>query len=265
MRRRTFLSSSALAVAPIPLAGCLGDDGGSGGNGTEVADDGGGRRPTADGYAPGSIESPEPMDVDTDSFERKQVEGEAVPLAPIEVTYNWYARREARFADTRGEGQYDEARIEGAAWSPAPDGRENGPVAEWPTDDRIVCYCGCPHHLSSLRASTLISEGYEDVYVIDEGFRAWLDADYPVAGSGVASQASYVIRGRADARHAGRPVYAVHEPTDQREAAFVGEDGSYEITLHFSDLTTDSEIRVDAPDYTVVAPLSELTDGVVTG
>lgn len=264
MRRRTFLVSSALAASTTVTAGCLGGDGGSE-DGSPDSNDSGDQRPTADGYAPESVESPDPMDVDTGSFERKQVEGESVPLAPIEVTYNWYARREARFVDARGEGQYDDARVEGAAWSPAPDGRENDPVAEWPEDDRIVCYCGCPHHLSSLRASALISAGYEEVYVIDEGFHAWLDAGYPVAGSGVESQASYVIRGRADARHADRPVYAVHDPTDQREAAFVGEDGSYELTLHFSDLTPDSEIRVDAPDYTVVAPLSELTDGVVTG
>ena len=268
MRRRTFLASSALAASST-AAGCLGDYGGSGngdGGGGEEPDDAGDQSPPeADGYAPDSVESPEPMDVDTGSFERKEVEGEAVPLAPMEVTYNWYARQEARFVDARGQGQYEEARVEGAVWSPAPDGREDDPVAGWPTDDRIVCYCGCPHHLSSLRASTLISAGYEEVYVIDEGFRAWLDADYPVAGTGVESQAAYVIRGRADARHAGRPVYAVHEPTDQREAAFVGEDGSYELTLHFSDLTPDSEIRVDAPDYTVIAPLSELTESVVTG
>lgn len=266
MRRRTFLASSALAASST-AAGCLGDSGGSGNrDGDGNATDAGDQSPSnADGYAPDSVESPEPMNADTDSFERKQVEGEAVPLAPIEVTYNWYARQEARFVDARGQGQYEEARIEGAAWSPAPDGRENDPVADWPTDDRIVCYCGCPHHLSSLRASSLISRGYEDVYVIDEGFRAWLDADYPVAGSGVASQAAYVIRGRAAARHAGRPVYAVHEPSDQREAAFVGDEGIYELTLHFTDLTPDSEIRVDAPDYTVVAPLSELTESVVTG
>ena len=264
MRRRTFLVSSALATSAT--SGCLGKDGGSGDDGS--GDGGSGNRQADtgnDGYAPDSVESPEPMDVDTGSFERKQVEGEAVPLAPIEVTYNWYARQEARFVDARGEGQYQDAHVAGAAWSPAPDGREDDPVSAWSAGDRIVCYCGCPHHLSSLRASSLISAGYEEVYVIDEGFHAWLDAGYPVEGSGVENQASYVIRGRADARHAGRPVYAVHEATDQREAAFVGEDGSYELTLHFTDLTMDSEIRIDAPDYTVIAPLSELTETVVTG
>lgn len=253
MRRRTFLASSVTAVAAT--AGCLGDDGGSGDQPS-----------TADGYAPDSIESPEPMDVDTDAFDRIDVEGESVPLAPIEVTYNWYARREARFADARGEGQYDASHVEGAAWSPAPDGRADDPAEGWPTDDRIVCYCGCPHHLSSLRASALLSAGYEDVYVIDEGFNAWVDQGHPVVGENVEERASArVIRGRSDASFAGEPVYATHEPSDQREANFVGDDGSYELTLRFRDVTDDSEIRVEAPDYTVVATLAALTADVVTG
>lgn len=254
MRRRTFLASSALAASVT--AGCLGDDDGSGD-----------RESTADGYAPESVESPEPMDVDTDSFRRIEVEGEQVPLAPVEVTYNWYARREARFADARGQGQYDSSRIAGAAWSPPPpQTRDDDPVDSWPEDDRIVCYCGCPHHLSSMRASALISAGYEDVYVIDEGFHEWSARDYPVAGSEVDEQTSArVIRGRSDAAYAGETVYAAHVPTDQREAAFVGDDGSYELTLHFRDITADSEIRIEAPDYTVVASLADLTDDVVTG
>lgn len=237
MRRRTFLASSALAVTSV--AGCLGDGGGSGGD-EPSGDDG--------------------------SFETIAVEGEQVPLAPIEVTYDWYEAGTARFADARGQGQYDDAHVEGAVWSPAPDGRENDPVEEWPTDERIVCYCGCPHHLSSLRASSLIAAGYEEVYVIDEGFGEWLKRKYPVEGARVEKRApARVIRGRSDASFAGEPVYATHQPSDQREANFVGDDGRYELTLHFSDVTDDSEIRIDAPDYTVIAPLSELTADVVTG
>lgn len=243
MRRRTFLTATALASSA--LAGCLGGDG--------------------DGPpGPTDTDAPTPtsMDADPDSFERIEVEGQMVPLAPVEVTYNWYARGEARFADARGEGQYQEARITGAVWSPAPDGRPDDPVAEWATDERIVCYCGCPHHLSSLRASTLIENGYEDVYVIDEGFFEWADRGYPITGTEVQG-AARVIRGRS-AADAGEPVYATHEPSDQREAAFVGADGSYELHLRFADLASDAEISVEAPDYTVVAPLSELTSGLVS-
>jgi rhodanese-related sulfurtransferase len=253
MRRRRFVASAGVAVTA--LAGCLGGD-----------DNAGEKGPTNDGYPPASEETPEPMDVDTGAFERIDVEGTPVPLAPIEVTYNWYQRREARFADARGEGQYQRTHIEGSAWSPAPEGRTDDPVSEWPQDDRIVCYCGCPHHLSSLRAATLIEAGYESVYVIDEGFFEWLELGYPVVGSEVQNNVeSYTIAGRTDPAHAGETVYAAHEPTDQREAAFVGDDGTYEMTLHFGGLTDDSEIRLDTPAYELLAPLSELTTGVITG
>ena len=237
MRRRTFLATTALATSS--LAGCLGDD-------SSESDD-----------------EATSMPADTDGFERIEVEGESVPLVPVDTTHDWYTEGTAKFADARGRGQYDEAHIEGAAWSPAPDGREDDPVASWESDERIVCYCGCPHHLSSLRAASLMAEGYEEIYVIDEGFFEWADRGYPVTGSEVEGAAS-VIEGRTAPGHAGDPVYATHERSDQREAAFVADDGRYELHLRFADLTSAAEIRVDAPDYTVVAPLSELTDGVVT-
>ena len=245
MRRRTFLATTALAASS--LAGCLGDDSSKSGTPPE-SDDGA---------------TPTPADADSDSFERIEVEGKSVPLVPVDTTHDWHTEGTAKFADARGQGQYEEARIEGAAWSPAPDGREDDPIASWETDERIVCYCGCPHHLSSLRAASLMADGYEEVYVIDEGFFEWADRGYPVTGSEVEGAAS-VIEGRTAPGHAGDPVYATHEQSDQREAAFVADDGRYELHLRFADLAPTAEIRVDAPDYTVVAPLSELTDGVLT-
>ena len=243
MRRRTFLASSTLALTTT--AGCLGL-GGSGGD-----------QPSDEGDQPSGGE---------DGYETKAVEGEQVPLVPIEETYDWYEAESAEFVDARGEGQFRDAHIEGAVWSPAPDGREDDPVAAWPKDQRIVCYCGCPHHLSSLRASSLLSEGYDAVYVIDEGFGEWLQQEYPVEGERVGERASArVIHGKSDASLAGEPVYATHEPSDQREANVVGDDGSYELTLRFRDVTDDSEIRLEAPDYTVVDTLAALTSDVVRG
>lgn len=256
MRRRTFLAATALSASAA--AGCLGDGNGDGGGGTGTPAEPG-TPPTSDGGTPTA------MDVDPASFERIEVEGEQVPLAPVEVTHNWYARGAARFADARGQGQYDEAHITGSVWSPAPDGRAGeDPIGDWPADERIVCYCGCPHHLSSLRAATLIANGYEAVYVIDEGFFEWVDRGFPITGSAVDTEAA-VIRGRSDAVHAGEPVYATQVGSDQREAAFVGSDGRYELHLRFAGMRPDTPVRVEAPDYVVEAPLSTLTSGVVTG
>ena len=248
--RRSFVIGSAAL-----LGGCLG--GGSGSN-----------APTneTDGYPPRAESTPEERSIDTESFARITVDGTAVPLAPLDVAYYWFRRREARFADARGRRSYDRSHVLGAVLSPAPDGGGSDPVAAWPTDDRIVCYCGCPHHLSSMRAATLLQNGYEDVYVIDEGFWAWHDRGYPMAGEAITARpASYEITGRADPRHAGESVWAWHEPSGQREAAAVGPDGRYVLELRFTDVTPESTILVDAPGYRVRDSLGTLVDGVVTG
>lgn len=138
--------------------------------------------PARDGYPPESGTTPTDRTIDTSAFETTTVEGVDVPLAPIDATHHWYRGRAARFVDARGQAQYDRSHITGAVLSPAPDGTGDDPVEAWPTDDRIVCYCGCPHHLSSLRAASLIENGYGQVYVIDEGFWEWQDRGYPISG-----------------------------------------------------------------------------------
>ena len=220
-----------------------------------------------DGYPPkDAVDRPEERTVDTDSFERITVDGTDVPLAPIDVTYYWYRLRDARFADTRGESSYKKSHVLGAVLSPAPDGREADPVEQWSKEDRIVCYCGCPHHLSSLRAAELIRDGYENVYVIDEGFWEWHDRGYPMAGSEISTQpAVHRIRGRTDTQYAGETAWAWHERSGQREATEIGDRGEYLLELRFSDVSLDSPIRIETPEYDVRAPLRILVSGTVTG
>jgi hypothetical protein len=64
---------------------------------------------------------------------------------------------------------------------------------------------------------------------------------------------------------AGEPVDAIEASTDQLEAAFVAADGSDEPHLRVADGGAATELRIDAPGYTVVGSLSELTSEVVTG
>ncbi|QLG64237.1 rhodanese-like domain-containing protein [Halorarum salinum] len=252
MERRRFLRAAGAAglAGTVAVSGCLG-----GSNGNE-----------ADGYPPTQEDTPDEQSVDVEGFETVDVEGTAVQLAPIDAAYYWYGRREARFVDARGRSQYDRSRVLGAALSPAPDGGSNDPTADWPADDRIVCYCGCPHHLSSLRAATFIENGYEDVYVIDEGFWEWHERGYPMAGSEVEGQpASYEIRGRVGPAHAGGMAWAWHDESGQREAAPIDADGSYLLELKFSGLTRSSPIRVETPAYEFEAPLADLLSTTVTG
>ena len=259
MDRRTFITGAGTVAAGT--AGCLG----GGSSETPVPDS-----DPDDGYPAASVvgSAPDSRDVETSSFETLRVGDVDVPLVPVDVAHYWFQRREARFADARGEGSYDEAHVTGAVlssarrvqnWAPTRD----DPTADWPPEDRIVCYCRCPHHLSSLRAGEFITKGYESVYAIDEGFGAWLDSGYPTTGS--ATNASYVVRGRADPADAGGYAWATHRASDQREAAPIADDGSYELTLRFAGLTASAPIHLRTPSYELTAPLSELTASVVTG
>ena len=262
MKRRALLALTGAAMTGV--AGCLA---GSSPTGPTNGDD----LPTdpepADGIPPTFEQTPESQVVDPAGFETVTVEGTDVPLAPIDVVYYWYARGDARFVDARGPSQYRQSHIYGAVLSPAPTGfPEDDPVSPWPRSDRIVCYCGCPHHLSSLRGAALMANDYRDVYVIDEGFWEWHDRSYPMAGGDVQARPSVeVIDGIADPGFAGQSAWGTHPASGQMEATAIQADGSYQLHLRFADVSPDSVIQLETPGYTVRAPLSELTTSVVTG
>lgn len=253
--RRRFLAGLALSGA-AGLAGCASDGGGTA---TPAPDD-------VDGYPPKPESTPDERDIDTSSFKTLDVEGTKVPAIPLDVALYWHQRLEARFVDARGQTSYDQSHILGAVLSPAPDGeKEDDPVTTWPKADRVVCYCGCPHHLSSLRAASLIEAGHENVYVIDDGFWAWHDAGYPMKGSKVTDQPKVrVIKGVVDAAHAGATAWAWHDPSGQREAGPIGDDGTFELHLKFSDVSLNDNVRVETPEYTVEKTLGELVAETVS-
>jgi rhodanese-related sulfurtransferase len=255
MERRTVLGASATALAG--LAGCLGLGGDGGGTAADVADPN-----PDDGYPPAFDEVPEAEQFsEFDSLDR---DGETVTLAPIEAVHNWYRRREARFVDARSATAYGQSHIYGAVSSPVDTAVGESPVGDWDAGERIVCYCGCPHHLSSIRAATLQSEGYTDVYVLDEGFYAWRDAGYLLAGEDVSgAPAAWAIAGVVDAAHAGADAWVYHPPTGQMEATAIGDDGRFDLHLRFYDVSANTPLRVETPDYSVEAPLGQLADGVV--
>lgn len=288
MHRRTFLAATATGLTG--LAGCVGSTGSAPeetASSTPTETSTATATPTAtpseqvgpkhgddlpadpdptDGYPPKFEQVPTERAIDTESYDRLE---SGVVLAPIEDVYYWYARGEARFVDARSQTAYEKSHIFGAVSSPVGglnDGDPEDPVESFPEEDRIVAYCGCPHHLSSMRAEKLMNEGYENVFVIDEGFWEWHDRDYPMAGGDVGREpAAMTLRGRTDPASAGRTAWARHEPTGQMEAATVRADGTYELTLRFYGVSSRSRVQVETPDYRVEAPLSELASGVITG
>ncbi|UPV99745.1 rhodanese-like domain-containing protein [Halorussus gelatinilyticus] len=261
MKRRTFLASSVASLSVT--AGCLGGGGGSGAKLSVTPTDG-----DTDGYPPAFDDKPTERSIDTSSFGTVKENGVEVPLAPIDVAHYWYKRGEARFADARGKKSYKESHIYGAVLSQASKKRraDADPVMDWPKDDRIVCYCGCPHHLSSIRASQLINAGYKNVYVIDEGFWKWHKKGYPMRGNNVTSKPkSWVISGETATSLAGENAWARHRPSGQVESTDISDAGSYELHLKFHEVGPDSTIEVETPSYTVEGKLKDLATGTVQG
>lgn len=249
MRRRTLLASGASLAGASAFVGCLGL---SGSDETSVSEA---------GLAPNPEDVPAP-DVNVDSLELYTEYDPAVPLLPIDAAHAWYLRREARFVDARSLRAYEEAHVAGAVSSPAPTGQQReDPTEAWPDDERIVTYCTCPHHLSTLRASNLISDGHAAVFAIDEGFRPWVQQGYPIAGDRVGSALGEprTVRGTVDTGHAGEWVWVRHGPTGQREPGQVRADGSFAVTIHFVDLDAESPLTVETPAWTETAPLGEWT------
>jgi rhodanese-related sulfurtransferase len=215
----------------------------------------------ADGRPPSFGNQPPRPDADPDSFETLDVNGETVSLAPIGVVEQWYRRGEIRVVDARGLEQYEQAHVYGAVLSPAQRDSVGGGINGWPSDDRVVTYCRCPHHLSSIRAAGLQKAGFEEVYAIDEGFGVWAERSYPMAGTsfGSADQASveeWSIAGSVDSRYAGEYVWATVDR--QYEAAPIGSDGRYKLHLQFTGVSPKTPVRLQTPTGTVERPLGEV-------
>ncbi|PSP85005.1 rhodanese [Halobacteriales archaeon QS_1_68_17] len=191
--------------------------------------------------------------------------GVEVPLVPVADAIEWYENDDAVFADARSRAAYESAHIAGALLSPAPDGQAEGdPLADLDQSTRITTYCGCPHHLSSLRGSTLIKNGYERTYALDEGFVEWRDQGHPIEGSQTDSNPDlFTISGRTDPAADGKLAWVWHDPSGQREAAPIDADGRFALDVRFYDVTAASVVRLRTPAGEVTGHLGDLAGGTV--
>lgn len=194
-------------------------------------------------------------------YDTLRTDGVNVPLVPMEDAVQWHENGEAIFVDARSRTEFEKARVADAVLSPAPDGRDDDdPLNDVETETRIVTYCGCPHHLSTLRGASLIQEGYVDTYALEEGFFPWKDVGHPLAGEEVETTPSlYRIDGQTAPAHAGEFAWVRHEPTGQREPSPIREDGTFTIDVRFYELDPESEVRVSTPEGDRLGPINELS------
>lgn len=218
-----------------------------------------------DGYPPLPINIPQKSLFNPTTLDTIEVNSQVIPMAPIDTVYNWHQRGEARFVDSRSQSQYDSSHILGSVLSPAPSGYGPGdPTKNWPKNDRIVAYCGCPLHLSSLRAASLIGSGFTNVYVLKEGFWEWHDRNLPLSGNTPLIEPPLrLISGATDPSLSGQTIWIRDLEHGQIEAAVIQPNGDFTFETRFSNVFPGTRFSLETPANTIVASLSDLTDGLI--
>ena len=218
-----------------------------------------------DGYPPLPLKVPPKQFFDSTTFDVAKVNSQTIPLSPLKTVYNWHQRGEARFVDSRSQTQYERSHILGSILSPAPSGiGSSDPTFDWPKNDRIVAYCGCPLHLSTLRAASLLNSGFTNVYVLKDGFWDWHDKRYPLAGTDLnTAPRTWTIHGKTDPSFSGKTVWIRELQSGQVEATMIQTNGEFTSEIRFSNISPTTSISIEAPHRTIVSPLSSLLETVI--
>lgn len=154
--------------------------------------------------------------------------------------------------DVRGDASYNESHIKGALSKPIP--ITPALVMGVPKDAKIVTYCGCPHHLSSIAAEQLTKMGYKDVHVLDEGFWYWKDHKYPLTQGKGATNAKIselnisgnLMKGAQPV--SGKDIYIKHMKTGQLEATRTDKNGYYDMKFHIYNYKSKDDFKFYVDD-----------------
>ena len=148
--------------------------------------------------------------------------------------------------DVRGQIAYDESHIKGSLSKPIPISAPM--VTDIPKNAKIITYCGCPHHLSSIAAEQLTKIGYKDVHVLDEGFWYWKDHKYPLdSNKSATSKVSEVnVSGlllKDKQPIVNKDIYLKHMKTGQLEATRTDAKGFYKMSSHIYEYKNNDEFK----------------------
>ncbi|MFN8577278.1 MAG: rhodanese-like domain-containing protein [Candidatus Sericytochromatia bacterium] len=153
--------------------------------------------------------------------------------------------------DVRGQVSYDESHIKGALSKPIP--ITAALVMGIEKNAKIITYCGCPHHLSSIAAEQLTQMGYKDVHVLDEGFWYWKDHKYPLEEGKSTKAKISELNLSGNLLKAGQPVvnkdiYIKHIKTGQLEATRTDSKGFYKMKFHIYNYKNNDEFKFYVED-----------------
>lgn len=178
-----------------------------------------------------------------------------VPYIGADMVKPLYDRGEVVMIDVRGDTAYRAEHIRGALNFSLVMLRE-GKMPPLPKTMPLVTYCGCPHSMAEEGARYLRAAGFEQVYVLDEGFEYWKQQGYPVNidHSKAGALRKMTLTGFVPGLPAGTRVYAHHADSDQWEAGLLAADGSFELHLPFYGVDEAAAIVVMAGDRRATVP-----------
>ena len=113
---------------------------------------------------------------------------------------------------------------------------------------RIVAYCGCPRHLSTLSAEALGKMGYENVSVLYEGYWHWKDNGFPIVDNEAAATIT-TLRFEGRLTRAGQSaddsdIFLRHQRTGQLEATRTASDGGFAVDFHLYDYYEGDQFEI---------------------
>lgn len=166
-------------------------------------------------------------------------------LIKATAAHELLTHKKAVFVDVRSRPEYNAEHIQGALSYPY---QLIKMTEKYPFEkkQKLILYCGCPHHLSGLSADILKMRGYQDVHVIDEGYFGWKAQGFPVMVNPQAPEKismnveGKVMLGKLPAVY--RDIFLLHPESGQLEATRTDAQGNFRMALHFGGVTPDDKV-----------------------
>lgn len=156
--------------------------------------------------------------------------------------------------DVRSRPEFNAEHIQGAISFPFKSVQMGG---EYPfrKDNKLLLYCGCPHHLSGMSADILKTKGYTDIHVIDEGYWGWKAQGLPIfRDPNAPAQVSLSVTGKvqsAGQAKAFKNIFLLHPASGQLEATRTDAEGRFAMHLHFGGVTPQDQVVIQMDERTL--------------